>query len=74
VGIGIASAIAYFLCNSIGEGYAVFGVGMAAMGMLSIVGMIVAGDAYGPIVDNAKGIAEQAGWTGRRSDSGNRQA
>lgn len=61
VGIGIASAIAYFLCNSIGEGYAVFGVGMAAMGMLSIVGMIVAGDAYGPIVDNAKGIAEQAG-------------
>lgn len=61
VGIGIASAIAYFLCSSIGEGYAVFGVGMAALGMLSIVGMIVAGDAYGPIVDNAKGIAEQAG-------------
>jgi len=61
VGIGIASAIAYFLCASIGEGYAVFGVGMAAMGMLSIVGMIVAGDAYGPIVDNAKGVAEQAG-------------
>ena len=60
VGIGIASAIAYFLCASIGEGYAVFGVGMAAMGMLSIVGMIVAGDAYGPIVDNAKGVAEQA--------------
>ncbi len=61
VGIGIAAAVAYFLCDPIGEGYAVFGVGMAAMGMLSIVGMIVASDAYGPIVDNAKGVAEQAG-------------
>ncbi len=61
VGIGAASAIAYLLCNSIGEGYAVFGVGMAALGMLSIVGMIVASDAYGPIVDNAKGVAEQSG-------------
>ena len=61
VGIGAASAVAYFLCDSMGEGYAVFGVGMAALGMLSIVGMIVASDAYGPIVDNAKGVAEQSG-------------
>jgi len=61
IGIGVASAVAYFLCNPIGEGYAVFGVGMAALGMLSIVGMIVASDAYGPIVDNAKGVAEQSG-------------
>jgi len=61
IGIGVASAVAYFLCSSIGEGYAVFGVGMAALGMLSIVGMIVASDAYGPIVDNAKGVAEQSG-------------
>jgi K(+)-stimulated pyrophosphate-energized sodium pump len=63
LGIGIASAVAYFICNPLGPdlGFGVYGVGMSAVGMLSIVGMIVAGDAYGPIVDNSKGIAEQAG-------------
>ena len=54
IGIGIASAIAYYL-------YGLFGIGMAAVGMLSIVGLIVSNDAYGPIVDNSRGIAMQAG-------------
>jgi len=62
VGIGVASLVSYYLCYPIGGlDYALFGVGMAALGMLSIVGMIVASDAYGPIVDNAKGVAEQSG-------------
>ena len=34
---------------------------MAAVGMLSIFGMIISNDAYGPIVDNARGLAEMGG-------------
>jgi len=60
IGIGIATAAAYFLCLPLGDGYGVYGVGAAAFGMLSIVGMVVANDAFGPIGDNAKGIAEQS--------------
>ena len=60
LGIAIASAAAYFLAEAFGIS-GVYGVSMSAIGMLSIVGMIIAGDAYGPIVDNAKGIAEQTG-------------
>jgi K(+)-stimulated pyrophosphate-energized sodium pump len=58
IGISVATIAAWFLA---GKGFEVYGVSIAAVGMLSIVGMIISSDAYGPIVDNAKGIAEQAG-------------
>mgnify|MGYP000917600640 CR=1 FL=1 len=62
VGIAISALAAYNLCAPMGEGYAMFGISMAAVGMLSIVGMIIANDAYGPIVDNARGLAEMGGF------------
>ena len=61
VGIGVGSYVAYALCEAIGPGYGVYGVGIAAFGMLSIVGMVIASDSFGPIGDNAKGIAEMSG-------------
>jgi len=61
VGIAISAMVAYKLCEPIGPGYAMYGISMAAVGMLSIVGMIISNDAYGPIVDNARGLAEMGG-------------
>ena len=52
LGIIVAMSVSYLLAG-------VFGVAMAAVGMLSIVGTIVSNDAFGPIVDNARAIAEQ---------------
>lgn len=58
IGIGISAVAAYKICEPLGPGYAMFGISMAAVGMLSIVGMIISNDAYGPIVDNARGLVE----------------
>lgn len=60
-GIAVAALVAYTICAPMGAGYATFGISMAAVGMLSIVGMIISNDAYGPIVDNARGLAEMGG-------------
>ncbi len=58
IGIAVSALAAYKICEPLGKGYSMFGISMAAVGMLSIVGMIISNDAYGPIVDNARGLAE----------------
>ena len=55
---GIVVVIAMWLGNELAGTY---GVALAAVGMLSTLGITLATDAYGPVADNAGGIAEQAG-------------
>ncbi|HIP96594.1 MAG TPA: sodium-translocating pyrophosphatase, partial [Anaerolineae bacterium] len=62
IGIALAMLISYHLAERSGMS-GIYGVGISAVGMLAVSGMIVSSDAYGPIVDNARGIAEMAGMS-----------
>jgi len=59
--IPIISIAAAVVVSFISAG--LYGICLAGAGMLSVTGMVVASDAYGPVVDNAGGIVEQAGMS-----------
>lgn len=66
IGLGMFSTLIPLIAVIVGIWIAdslagIYGISLAAVGMLSTLGITLATDAYGPVADNAGGIAEQAG-------------